>query len=261
MEDKKKNIWVVSSDEQLRELASTVLSKGYSVRGFKNPAEINDALGKIKDFNEVPAAIVADYTNEKKGDVAQVISAAQNFIVPIPVIVQSGDEGIGAQMLENDAAAFIKKPYDNGNKSLLNTIEMVVRSNEKKSVWIVNNNPALSNKMKDILGSQRYNFVVFDSDKDAVDVLSNIAVNNKKKPDLIIVDNNTLNGMSVVKKATEIGDIRTIIESSANVEAVAKSNGAGFILRSEIDNKLEDVVNDILKKSAPNPGKKLSMAR
>lgn len=189
MEDKKRNIWVVSSDEQLRELASAVLSNGYSVRGFKNPEEMKDALGK--DFNEVPAAIVADYTNEKKGDVTQAISAAKNFIVPIPVIVQSGDEGIRAQMLENDAAAFIKKPYDNGNKSLLNTVEMVVRSNEKKSVWIVNNNPGLSNKMKDILGSQRYNFVVFDSDKDAVDVLSNIAANNKKKRDLIIVDNNT----------------------------------------------------------------------
>ncbi len=264
MENDKKNIWVVSSDEQLRELASAVLSeKGYKVTGFKNPADMKDALGKIKDFREVPATIIADYTNEKKGDAVQVIKAAKEFLSPIPVIIQSGDNHIREQMVSDGAAGFIQNPYGDGNKSLLDTVEMVVRSNKKESIWIVNDNPVLSDKIKKVLGEDRYNFVVFDKHQDAIDVLDSISGDqNKKKPDLIIADSTNVNGMKVAKKASEIGGIRTIIESSTNVESLAKSNGAmGFILRSDIVTTLENAVTDALNKPAPAASRKTVMSR
>mgnify|MGYP003393186104 CR=1 FL=1 len=255
MESNKKNIWVVS-DEQVVTFISTLLPH-YNVMGFANPTALDSALKKVRSAAEAPSLIISDNTNEKKGDGIQVLNSAKDF--RIPVIIQSGDDYIKDQMIENGAAYFIKKPYS--NSEFISKVEAVIETTAKKPVWIVNNNPALSNKMKEVLGDQKYNFVVIDDAKAAIELLKRVAGNDDAKKPLIIADINTLDGMSVVKMANKIGGFRVIIESNSNAESVAKSNGAmEFILRSEI-NRLDEVVDEVLKRPAPSPSKGMAMSK
>ena len=124
--------------------------------------------------------------------------------------------------------------------------------NQKKTIWLVDNNSMVAEGMKSFLGEDKYKIRIFPTGDAVIDEIKS---KPSEKPDLIITDRSTggvQDGFAVLDAAKEAG-IKAIMYSSKNVAVLAKKHGAfAFVLKDTNYARFTETVNKALKSESPD---------